>query len=90
MTFQTKIRLFQTLAIKTWHFQTFAARMIRIRRDFRDRSGGGATKTSPLIFGMSDSRDQKLPFPDFRDRKTQARFPRPRRIRRDPAAQEMA
>ena len=37
-----------------------------------------------------DSRDQELPFPDFRDRKTKARLSRPRRIWRDPAAQEMA
>ena len=41
----------QTLATKTWHFQTFATMIIR--RDYRDRSGGGATKTSRLIFGMS-------------------------------------
>ena len=34
-----------------WRFQTFAT--IMIRRDFRDRSGGGATKTSLLIFAMS-------------------------------------
>ena len=32
----------------------------------------------------SDSRDQELPFPDFRDRKTQPRLSLPRWIRRDP------
>ena len=50
-TFQTKIRHVQTLATKTWHFQTFATMMIRC--DYRDRSGGGATKTSRLIFTNS-------------------------------------
>ena len=38
----------------------------------------------------ADSRNQELPFPDFRDRKTKARLSRPRRIWRDPAVQEMA
>ena len=37
-----------------------------------------------------DSLDQELPFADFRDQKTKARLSRPRRIWRDPAAQEMA
>ena len=87
-TFKTKIRHVQTLVTKTWHFQTFATMMIR--RDYRDRSGGGATKTSRLIFGFPDSRDQELPFPDFRNRKTKARLSRPRRIWCDPAAQGMA
>ena len=37
-----------------------------------------------------DSRDQDLPFTDFSDQKTLARLLRPRRIRRDPAAQVTA
>ena len=37
-----------------------------------------------------DSLDQESPFQDFRDWKTKARLFRPRRIRRDPAAQETA
>ena len=51
-TFQTKIRQVQTFATKIWLLQTFAT-MMMIRRDFRDRSGGGATETSRLIFVMS-------------------------------------
>ena len=87
-TFQTKIRHVQTFATKTWHFLTFATMMIR--RDFRDRSGGGATKTSRLAFGVSRLSPQDLPFPDFCDRKTQARLSRLRWIRRDAADQETA
>ena len=49
------------MATKTWHFQTFATMMIR--RDYRDRSGGGATKTSRHIIGIY--------------RKTKARLSRP-------------
>ena len=45
-----------------------------IRRDFRDRSGGGATRTSRDSYLVcQDSRDQDLPFPDFRDQKTRIR-----------------
>ena len=66
---------------KRRHFQTFATMMIR--NEFCDRSGGGAAKPSRLVFGMPYSRDQVLPFPDFRNRKTQARFSRPRHRRRD-------
>ena len=54
-----------------------------IRSNFCDRSGGGATKISRLVFGMAYSRDQELLFPDFRDRKTEARLSRPRQRRRD-------
>ena len=39
---------------------------------------------------QTDDVDIDLPFPDCRDRKTKARLSRPRRIRRDPAAQETA
>ena len=67
------VQTFQTLETKTWHFQTFATMMIR--RNYRDRSGGGAIKISRLRYLVCpDSRNQEFPFPDFRDRKTKARL----------------
>ena len=70
--------VFQTFATKTWHFQTFATMMIR--RDFSDGSEVARPK----------HRDSDLVCPDFRDRKTQARLSRPKRIQCEPAFQEMA
>ena len=70
--------VFQTFATKTWHFQTFATMMIR--RDFSDGSEVARPK----------HRDSDLVCPDFRDRKTQARLSRPKRIQCEPAFQKMA
>ena len=86
--FQTKVRYVQTLATKTWHFQTFATMMIH--RDYRDRGGGGATKTSRLIFGMSRLSRPRVTISLLSRPKTKARLSRPWRIRRDTAAQETA
>ena len=49
----------QTFATKFWHVQVFQTKIrqvqnlatMMIRRDYRDRRGGGATKTSWLISG---------------------------------------
>ena len=49
--FPDQIRHVQTLATKTWHFQTFATMMTMIRRGFRDRSGGARPKHRDS-FGM--------------------------------------
>ena len=58
-----------------------------IRRDFRDRSGGSATKHRDSYLASPDSRDQDLPLSTTRNQKNSGT---PRWIRRDPAAQEMA
>ena len=87
-TFQTKIRHLQALATKTWHFQTFATMMIRC--DYRAEAEVARPNHRYSYLVCPDSRDQELPFPDFRDRKTKARLSRPRRIWRNPACQEMA
>ena len=78
-TFATKFWHVQTFQTKIRYVQSFATKMIR--RDYRDRSEGGAIKTSRLIFGMS-----RL----SRPRVAISRLSRQRLIRRDPAAQETA
>ena len=61
------------------------------RRDFRDRSEGGGTKTSRLTLVCPDFRDQVLPFADFRATKKLKRdFCDQCGNQRDPAPQETA
>ena len=48
---------------QTWHFQIFATKSEVVQLKHRD---------SCLV--CPDSRNQDLPFPDFRDQKTQTRF----------------
>ena len=62
-----------------WSVATFVTEVEVARPNHRD---------SYLV--CLDSRDHELLFPDFRDRKTQARLSQRRRIRRDPASQETA
>ena len=63
----------QTLANETPQFQTFATTMTR--RNFHGQNGGAEKYCDLyLVFLTLDFCEQVLPFPDFRDRKTQRDF----------------